>query len=322
MTIIIAEVCQNHCGNRDILARAISESALAGADYIKTQIIFSEELTDRKRFEKGFVENNGVVKTIKRPYEPEITRLSSLDLSLEDYRWFIEESLKHRIKPMVTVFSRGRVDFAGNLPWTEKTVKVASYDCASYVFIRELCKYFDHLIISTGSTSDDEIAEAAKTVENEGRKLTLMHCVTSYPNSMDMCNLARIRWLRQFSDSVGWSDHSLVERDGLKASKIAILLGANIVERHFTVEDRSKTKDGPVSINSRELIELVEFSRLEQAEQRRIVEKDYSDWEKLIGYEKREMTHTEMLNRDYYRGRFATKVESDWVYNWEDKPIK
>ena len=138
MTKIIAEVCQNHLGDRKILGQMIREAAKAGADYVKGQIIFSEDLTYRKRFEQGEVENNGVVKTIKRPFKMEKERLKTLDLSEDDYKWFIEEAIKNRIKPMVTIFSRRRIKLATSLPWPEKIVKVASYDCASFKFLEEL----------------------------------------------------------------------------------------------------------------------------------------------------------------------------------------
>jgi len=319
MTKIIAELCQNHLGKREIISKAIKSASDAGADYIKTQIIFSEDLTNRNRFENGFVEDNGVVKTLKRPYQAEFDRLQKLDLSEDDYKWFIEESQKNNIKPMITVFSRNRIDFASKLPWPEKIVKVASYDCASFKMINELCDIFDHLIVSVGATFDEEIEEMVEIVRRKGKKLSLLHCVTSYPNTLDMCNLARLNWLKKLTDSVGWSDHTLISKDGLKASKTALMLGANIVERHFTVLENDQTKDGPVSVNPTQLQELVNFGKLSNDEQKIILNEEIQNWEMMIGHEKREMTHTEMLNRDYYRGRFASKVGDDWVYNWDEK---
>lgn len=318
MAKIIVEVCQNHLGQREILSRMIKEAAVAGADYVKGQIIFSDDLTFRERFEEGFTEDNGVVKTIKRPYQAEYDRLKKLDLTEDDYKWFIDEAVKNNIIPLMTIFSRKRIEFAAKLSWPEKSVKVASYDCASYPMIRELCDVFDHLIISVGATTDAEIIETAKIVKDKGKRVTFLHCVTSYPNTLDMCNFARLKWLRGYGEQVGWSDHTKVENDGIKASMIASMLGADYIERHYTSLDRSETKDGPISLNSEELKKLVDFCKLPQAEQRQAVEAQIPEWQITIGQEKRKLTQEEMLNRDYYRGRFASKIGDNWLNNWDD----
>src|SRR3989338_7965913 len=121
MAKIIVELCQNHLGKRELLGRMIKAAAEAGADYVKAQIIFSEDLTYRERFENGFTEDNGVVKTIKRQYQPESERLKKLDLSEDDYKWFVDEAVKNKVVPLVTIFSRKRIELAAKLPWPEKT---------------------------------------------------------------------------------------------------------------------------------------------------------------------------------------------------------
>ncbi|MEK9147981.1 MAG: N-acetylneuraminate synthase family protein, partial [Patescibacteria group bacterium] len=171
---------------------------------------------------------------------------------------------------------------------------------------------------STGGTFDDEIKQAAEILRSSAKPYALLHCVTSYPNTLAMANLARIRWLKQFAPETGWSDHTLVERDGIKAAKVAIMLGADYVERHFTVLPSEETKDGPVSITPQLLADLKAFSRLSGEEQREAVKQDIPEWPIMIGASERELIHTEMLNRDYYRGRFASRVGEEWVYNWED----
>ncbi|OGG87274.1 hypothetical protein A3B87_00180 [Candidatus Kuenenbacteria bacterium RIFCSPHIGHO2_02_FULL_39_13] len=315
MAKIIAELCQNHLGNRQVLGDAIRAAATAGADYVKAQIIFSADLIYRPRFENGQIENNGVIKTIKRPYQPEFERLQKLDLKPDDYKYFIEEAVKNNVTPIASVLARRRIELVAKLPWPERTIKVASYDCGSYPMLHELCDAFDHLIISTGASYDEEIEEAARIVKSHGKKLTFMHCVTSYPNALEMCHLSRLHYLRQFTDSVGWSDHTLIERDELKAAQVALYLGANIVERHFTVLKKDETKDGPISINPDLLKELVAFKNLTLVEQKEIIEREIPQWQIMLGQEKRELTHTEILNRDYYRGRFASLV---WRQNWEE----
>ncbi|MFY9493263.1 MAG: N-acetylneuraminate synthase family protein [Minisyncoccia bacterium] len=322
MAKIIVEICQNHNGERQVLKDLIYAAKENGADIVKGQIIFSEDLTPRERFDEGLEEHNGVRKTIKRPYQAEFERMKLLDLTEADYRFFVEECNRVGITPMLTVFSRNRIPLATLLPYKgEKLVKVASYDCGSHQMILELAEKFDHLIVSTGASFDDEIKKTAELLKSKNKKFTFLHCVTSYPNTAAMANLARLEWLRQFTPSVGWSDHSLIARDGIKMAKVAMMLGADYVERHFTVLEADKTKDGPVSINPAQLKELSSFAKLSPEEQKSIVSKEIPEWKTMLGLAERDMTHTEMLNRDYYRGRFASLVGGEWVYNWDDKKV-
>lgn len=311
---IIAEACQNHKGDLETLKNMIYAAKEAGADYIKIQSMLADELTSRERFEEAIIEN-GKVKAIKRPYKAEYDRLNPMDLNDEAHIWFIEECKKASIKPLTTVFAFSRIKFIASLDWEE--IKVASYDCASIPFIKELKKYFSHLYISTGATFDEELEKTAETLKDH--PFTLMHCVTIYPTPLEEIHLRRINWLRQFTNSVGFSDHTLVKRDGLKASLAAIFYGADVIERHFTILDRSQTKDGPISINPNELKELVEFSKLKKDEQRKYIEKNIKEIDMMLGKETRELSEEELLNRDYYRGRFASKIDSRIRYNWEEE---
>ncbi len=322
MAKIIVEICQNHNGDRNVLRDMIYSAKENGADIIKCQVIFSEDLTPRERFDEGYEETNGVRKTIQRPYGPELARLRGLDLGEADYHFFVEEVQKIGAIPMLTVFSRKRIPFAAALPFRGETyVKVASYDCASFPMVNELADHFDNLIVSTGATFDDEVKETARILQAKNKNFSLLHCVTSYPNTLPMANLSRMEWLRQFSPKVGWSDHTLVARDGIKAAQVALMLGADYVERHFTILPPDKTKDGPISIGPPLLKELAQFAQRSNDEQKEIIERDIPEWHVTLGHPTREMTHTEMLNRDYYRGRFASFVQNEWVYNWDDKPV-
>ena len=81
--IIIAECCQNHNGDKELLKRMIHAAAENGADYIKIQAIRSRELTHRPRFDEGETDELGNVTVIRRPYYPEFERLAKLDLDLD-----------------------------------------------------------------------------------------------------------------------------------------------------------------------------------------------------------------------------------------------
>jgi len=322
-TKIIAELCQNHNGDKELLGNMIKAAAESGADYVKGQIIFSEDITHRPRFDEGEVLDNGIVKTIKRPYTDEVDRLRKLDLTRDDIKWFVEKCTQHNVVPLITVFTRSGVLFAAELPWTESIVKVASQDCISYPLLSELADVFDHIIVSTGGSTDEEIAKAAEVVKKKGKKITLLHCVSMYPNPLTVCNLARMERLREFAPRVGWSDHTHVPSDGIKAAKVASMLGADMIERHFTILGVDESKDGPVSITPEHLRELKEFVQLSKNEQRAILEKEIPEWRDFVGAKDRELTHQEILTIDYARGRFGSKIgENKWVYNWENTPLQ
>ena len=295
----------------------IWSAAEAGADYVKIQSMLSNELTYRKRFEHGLTEN-GIQKVIKRPYRAEYERLKSLDLDDEAYNWFVKECQKALIKPLTTVFTRSRVSFLANLPWM--AVKVASYDCASYPLLRDLKSHFDHLFISTGATYDYEIEESASVLGDQS--FTFLHCVTIYPTPMDALNLARLAFLRKLAPSIGFSDHSLVARDGLKASIAALALGADVIERHYTILPTEETKDGAVSISPVLLKELVDFAHIPQEDLDNYVQRHIPEFSAMIGVETRTLSPEEELNRDYYRGRFASQtMDGQVIYNWEDESL-
>lgn len=324
-TKIIAEVCQNHNGSRENLGEMIKAAAENGADIVKMQSIWSADVTKRDRFEEGIMDKDGKPVTIKRPYQAEVDRLFKLDLSLDDHQFFIDECKKYGVLPMTTIFAKHRIALVAKLPWPERWVKVASYDCSAVPFLEELAKHFDNFIISTGATYDDEIEAAAALMKKLGKRFVFLHCVTSYPNTLDICNLARMEWLRQFTNEVGWSDHTKIEENDIIAAKAAIYLGADYIERHFTTLPASETKDGPVSMTPALLKGLSDFRTLSKEEQKQHLDTKHSGWEVSIGSQTREMTDVELRNRDYYRGRFASpakggaspKAGGGWEYNWE-----
>ncbi|MSR78369.1 MAG: general stress protein [Candidatus Omnitrophica bacterium] len=318
MAKIIAEFCQNHNGDLAILQEMVWAAKEAGADYAKIQTLFAEDLTRRTEFEEGRMEN-GAVQILKRPYQPEYDRMKRLELSEKDHELFIETCRKAGITPLTTVFSRCRI------PWVKalgfKTLKIASIDCASFPMIEELAGHFDHLIISTGATFSHEIVRTAQILKSKQAAWTFLHCVSVYPTPLSRFNLRRMNFLKQFTPSVGLSDHSAPAKDGIKASVAALSLGAEWIERHFTILPQDQTKDGPVSINAVQLKELAYWARRPLKEVQNKVERDIPEYSSMLGTEDSELSHEELVNRAYYCGRFANYVAGEVVYNWEDKPV-
>ena len=295
----------------------IHEAAAHGADYVKIQTLRSRELTHRARFDEGERKGDGTVRVIKRPYSAEVERLQKLDLSADDEAWFVDECRRAGVAPMTTIFTRQAARDAESLGYP--AVKVASYDCASFPLLRDLTTRWSRLFVSTGATYDDEIVQAAKILQSV--TFDFLHCITVYPTPMGELHLRRMEWLRRFVPRVGFSDHTKPEADGLWASKIALALGASCIERHFTVLQADQTRDGPVSITPVMLSELRDFANRTRPERMDILKREYPRWEESLGHAQRELSHAELLNRDYYRGRVASKVGGRDIYNWEDSRL-
>ena len=310
---LILEICQNHNGSENLLKEMIHAASETGAKFVKIQDIHSAELTNRPKFDKG-ISKNGKILTLKRPFKDEYKRLKKLDMRKNFISNFVKFCSLYNIKPMITPFtyeSYYRIQNKG-----VKFIKIASYDCSSLNFLERIKSLKLPMVVSTGATKKNEIIKASKTLGNN--LFAFLHCVTIYPTPLNKCNLQKINFLKKYSKNVGWSDHTLFERDGHAASLTSLLLGASIIERHFTVLNKTKTKDGPVSINFKEAKELVNYMKYDNKKILQILNDEYKDkWKLCIGKGGTNLSHIELLNREYYRGRFVRSVQEKPNYNWQ-----
>ncbi len=314
MVNIIAELCQNHNGDLKILDEMVAAAAEAKADYVKIQSMRSSDLTFRKRFEKGLIEG-GRVRVLKRPYLKEFNRLKKLDLTDDHHFKFIGICKKYKIKPMTSVFSLNRIQFLKKI-YQIDTLKVPSFDCASYKMIEKLSKIKKKLIISTGGTFDREIEKTSNILKKNKKKFTFLHCISIYPTPLNEANLSRISYLKNFTNSVGISDHSNPDKDSHKLSISAVHLGANTIERHFTILKKNKTRDGIVSVNFKQLKELCEQAKSGKKNIKNYVKYEVPEFKLMIGKQHRELSESELINRDYYQGRFSSKNKRKIIFNW------
>ena len=320
--IFIAEFCQNHNGQFDILEQMVEQAAAAGATHCKLQNIWADELAYRPQFEEG-LSFGDQVDSIKRPYRDEYKRLKALEIKREEIERFISLCKLVGVEPMTTCFARAQITELAEMGFS--TIKVASYDCASFPLLRELKERFPQIIVSTGATYNDEIEHAAKILE--GHNSTFLHCVTLYPTPVNQVHLARMEFLRTLTSKVGFSDHTLVARDGVLCAKVAIYLGADAIERHFTILPENETRDGPVSINAEQMRDLVDFAGQTSDYQLAFLDDNHPEWRQTQGDPDRILSDAELLNRDYYRGRFASqRMQSNkgrrMIFNWEETPLE
>tara|TARA_Y100001934_G_C12342625_1_gene771025 strand:- start:666 stop:1601 length:936 start_codon:yes stop_codon:yes gene_type:complete len=309
---LIAEFCQNHNGDFGLLKEMIYAAKDVGCEYAKIQTIFANMLSKRERFEKGIIIND-ITKSIKRPFKLEYDRLKKLELSEDQQAEFISICKKVGIKPLTTIFTKDSIQLIKRVGFED--IKVASYDCGSIPLLNLIKSEFNKIFISTGATFDSEIEEAYHCLKNND--FTFFHCVTKYPTPLADFNLDRMNYLRKYCKEVGWSDHSLVSRDGILGTCAAVYYGADWIERHFTILPADKTKDGPVSINIEQSKELISFSKLSNSDQKLYLDENFKNHNITLGQQTRELTNEELLNRDYYRGRFCSNSLKNLIYNWE-----
>ena len=317
----IAELCQNHKGKINNVEKMVEECAYNGATTIKLQYILAKNLSHRKIFDYGLNEKNQRI-VIKRPYKAEFQRLKKLELKNKEIKKFIKICEKNKVIPSITCFAREHIETLKDLGF--KKIKVASYDCGSFQMIRDLSKKFKNIIVSTGATFDEEIIKTTDILKKNKTNFSLLHCVTIYPTPLGKLNLIRIKFLKRFTKNIGYSDHSLGSNiDKNLASMAAIYFGAKIIERHITIFESNKTKDGPVSVTPNDIRKVIEFSKLSNNDQKLYLKKKGLNLKLIKGNLTRDLSHEELLNRDYYRGRFVSfsNQNNRPIFNWDESSL-
>jgi sialic acid synthase SpsE len=223
-SFIIAEAGVNHEGCIEIAKRLIDEAAEGGADAIKFQSYKAETLASRNS-----------------PYYWDITKeptRSQFELFKKyDSFWKKEyEELKNYcdkagIEFMSTAFDVESANFLNDLM---DVYKISSSDITNLPFIEYQCRFGKPIILSTGASYLWEVQQAVERIEQYGNELCLMHCVLNYPTLDENANLGMIKDLISHFPKIipGYSDHTLPK--DMEVCKTAVLLGAAVIEKHFT----------------------------------------------------------------------------------------
>ena len=274
----IAEMCQNHNGDMDLLETMVVAAAKNGADICKIQTIEAKHLIYWKEFEDF------------RPYEKEYERLKSLELSIDDEKRFVSICRQNKVEPMTTIFEHRAYKRFNDVGY--KLMKISGYSAQKVLpKIKEF--NFEHLYISTSSMTYREIEWLTKHLKLNlpYRNYTLLNCTCVYPTPLEKLNLQNIEFYKKHFGikNVGLSDHTNPHEDNLLSSKLAIYQGIDVLERHFTILGKDETRDGKVSITPDMLSELKRFSMLSPKEQYKEIN---------------ELNETQKFNHHYYRNRF------------------
>ena len=139
------------------------------------------------------------------------------------------------VKFMSTPFDYESADYLEQLV---DIYKISSSDLSNLPFIRHIAKKKKSIYLSVGASYLSEIEEAVRIIEEEGcKELCLLHCILSYPCSYENANLKMIRGLKRVFPKlkIGYSDHTVPD-EAMSILSTAFLLGAEVIEKHFTLD--------------------------------------------------------------------------------------
>lgn len=243
--MVVAEIGNNHEGDRALAERMVREAAAAGVDAVKFQTIVPERLVSvqeqarieqLKRFQLGY----DAFAVLSRVAREEGLLFFSTPFDLES---------ADALAPMVDAY------------------KIASGDNTFYPLIERVCRTGKPLMVSLGLTEWEQAVHIHDFIRTQWdthgvhQDVALLHCVCAYPAPEDETNLAVIRRLAEIGDTVGYSDHTM----GVDAAVLSVAFGARIVEKHFTVDKNySPFRDHQLSADPGEMAELVR--RIRQVE--------------------------------------------------------
>lgn len=245
---IIAEVSANHNGCIERAKQTILAAKEAGVDAVKIQTYTPDTMTiksDNPDFwiKGGLWDGRSLYDLYEQAYTP--------------FEWH-EELFAYAREINITLFSSPFDESAVDLLHSLNTpaYKVASFELVDLPLIAYIAQQKKPMLMSTGMASYSEIAEAIKTARDNGcEQLAIFHCISSYPTPLSEANVGAIVGLqKEFDVQVGLSDHTL----GTTASMAATVLGASLIEKHFTLSRADGGVDSAFSLEPHEMKALVE----------------------------------------------------------------
>jgi len=251
--VIIGEAGVNHNGDIHLAKKLIDIGAEAGVDYVKFQTWVTELLLDENAPKAEYQKKNDGEETTQ--YQ----MLKSLELSYDDFielnRYSIEKGVKFLSTPDEEKSLNFLVDKL-NIP----LIKVGSGEITNIPSLRKIGKKKMEVILSTGMSNLGDVENAYNAlIESGAKSVVLLHCTSNYPAPYETINLKAMCTLREaFKTKVGYSDHS----EGISVSLAAVALGAEIIEKHFTIDQNMIGPDHKASMSPDELKMLVKEIRI------------------------------------------------------------
>lgn len=223
---VIAEIGVNHEGSIDLAKRMILEAKMGGADAVKFQTYRASHLAVK--------ESPAYWDLTMEPTRSQFDLFSKHDkFWIEEMQLLSNYCSEIGIEFLSTPFDIESADFLNGMM---DCFKISSSDITNKPLIQHICKYNKPIVLSTGASELWEIHEAVSWIEEYGNPLALLHCVLNYPTEDHNAHIGMITGLKQnFPKSIiGYSDHTLPK--DMKVCELATILGARIIEKHFTFD--------------------------------------------------------------------------------------
>ena len=244
---VIAEAGVNHNGDIEIAKQLIDAASEAGADAVKFQTFQADSLVCRTAKKAEYQ-----LETTDRT-ETQYDMLKKLELTPQMHRELIEHCIKRNIMFLSTPFDLESIKLLSELGM--QIYKIPSGEITNLPYLREIAKQQKKIILSTGMSSMDEVKAAVNVLKNNGTEdITLLHCNTQYPTPISDVNLlAMVKMREETGLPVGYSDHT----QGIEVPIAAAALGAEVIEKHFTLDRKMEGPDHKASLEPQELMQMV-----------------------------------------------------------------
>jgi N,N'-diacetyllegionaminate synthase len=252
--IIIAEAGVNHNGDINLAKQLIDVAVEAGVDYVKFQTFKAENLVSKCAKKADYqIENT------QNAIENQLQMLKKLELSHAQHEELTSYCKQKNISFFSTAFDLDSLNYLKELGL--KMVKIPSGEITNLPYLRSAASLFKDVILSTGMSSMDEIADALDVFLQAGiskNNITILHCNTEYPTPMRDVNLmAMLAIQKRFGVKIGYSDHTL----GIEVPIAAVALGGQMIEKHFTLDRSLPGPDQLASLEPEELKAMVNAIR-------------------------------------------------------------
>lgn len=248
---IIAEAGVNHNGKLDLALKLCDAAKEAGVDAVKFQTWKTENIVTTQARQAAYqTENTGVE-------ESQFDMLKKLELSYDHFRYIQDYCKKIGIDFLSTPDEEESLEFLVSLGLS--FIKVGSGEVTNIPYLRKIASCGKPVILSTGMSTLAQVATAYDTLLQAGAPtVSLLHCTTNYPCPYDEVNLRAMQTLKDaFKCQVGYSDHTM----GTEIPVAAVAIGAEIIEKHFTLDRTMEGPDHKASLEPAELKLMVEQIR-------------------------------------------------------------
>ena len=248
---IIAEAGVNHNGDIELARKMVDAAHTAGADYIKFQTFVPEKLVSRYASKADYQKNN------TNSQESQLEMLRALAFTQEDFIQLQRYCGQVGIGFLSTPFDLESIQFLNQLQmdfW-----KLPSGEITNLPYLEAIAHTHKKVVMSTGMCELGEIRDAIQILESNGAgEITLLHCNTEYPTPFCDVNLRAMKQMEEvFRKPVGYSDHTI----GIEVPIAAAALGAEVIEKHFTLDKQMKGPDHKASLEPDELKQMVQAIR-------------------------------------------------------------